>query len=144
MADLRYEIDIWTKPGRPSFFECMKQIITDFEYKGARGWQYVYELSAADTGEIYVTLTVERPETFSGEVSWGRGWRHQLAPSMSESQIVKMLFGMGKDYDEHEAREGCTYKGRRIFGPHMDIAAMWAIAETYEQRADGPSDWSEK
>lgn len=141
MPDTRYEIDIWNKPGRPIFYDQMQEIIDDTEYRGARGQKYTYELSQDVDGDVFVTLVVTRPETFSGEISDGRTWRRQLTTAMSESQIVKLLFGMGKDYDEHECREGFTYKGRRVFGPHIDIAQMWAIAERYEQREDGHSDW---
>lgn len=120
----------------------MRQIVKDTQYRGVRGIAYAYEI-AEDDGRVYVTLVVTRPETFTGTVSAGRGWRHELHPSMSESQIVKMLFGMGQDFDEHEAREGFVYKGRRVFGPHIDIAAMWSVATTYEQRKQGASDWAE-
>lgn len=143
-ANVRYEVDIWSKPGRVPFADCVRRIITDWSYQGARGWDYTYTVVEDDSRiyddvRVYVELEVTRPDANTGTVGVGRPWRTELYPSMSETQIVHTLFGMALGYDEHEAREAATYRGRRVFGPHIDIGAQWVIAQDYEQRHDGPS-----
>lgn len=138
-TNVRYQVDIWTRPGRAPFADCVRRIIGDWHYQGARGWDYTYQV-IEDDARLFVELSVTRPETFGGEIGQGVPWRHEIFPSMSETQLVHLLFGMALGYDEHEAREAATYRGRRVFGPHIDIGAQWAISEDYEQRGDGPSD----
>lgn len=138
-TNVRYEVDIWSKPGRMNFRDCVRRIIADWSYQGARGWDYTYTVTE-EHRRVFVDLEVTRPEANTHTIGVGRPWRTELYPSMSETQIVHTLFGMALGYDEHEAREAATYRGRRVFGPHIDIAAQWAISDGYyEKRADGPS-----
>lgn len=59
----------------------------------------------------------------------GKGGKMYLSPHMIESEIVQAAFGLIKGYYEHEVRESFTYKGKRVFGPHIDIAAYLEIAD---------------
>ena len=39
---------------------------------------------------------------------------------------------------EHELREGFTYIGRAVFGPHIDVETLWLAAESEDRRGDLP------
>jgi len=51
-----------------------------------------------------------------------RKWR--LSTHMTKSELVQTAFKCYLTSMEHRAREGFTYKGRRIFGPHFDVDAL--------------------
>lgn len=87
---------------------------------------------------VYDDATFEvlcwRPDTFTGEHAWGKGGRRAVPESATTSQIVRAMFGAYLAYVEHEAREGFQYRGRRIFGPHIDVDALAAVADTVDFR----------
>ena len=35
-------------------------------------------------------------------------------------------------------REGFTYIGRAVFGPHIDVETLWLAAESEDRRGDLP------
>lgn len=52
----------------------------------------------------------------------GRPWL--ITDRMTDSEIVQTLFLAIMVAEEHEIREGFTYRGRRIFSPHFHIDAL--------------------
>ena len=61
------------------------------------------------------------------EQSWaGRKWR--LSPHMTDSEIVGTALKAVLTAEEHEARENFLYRGRPIFGPHLDVDQLWELA----------------
>lgn len=70
----------------------------------------------------------------------GMGGKIYLSPFTIESEVVQTGFGSIKSYYEHEVREHFRYKGKRVFGPHIDINAYLEIADRITSRpriADG-------
>jgi hypothetical protein len=86
-------------------------------------------------GRWYFQLEVERPDTFTGCPGVGRSGKAYLSSHATDSELVQTLFGLYKAYVEHEARESFLWRGRRVFGPHIDIEALWSVAEQYALRA---------
>lgn len=93
-------------------------------------------------GRWYYQIRCFRPDTFTQEMGWGGGRKAYLSPYMVRSELVRLAFGLYLAYVEHEAREGFQWRGRRVFGPHIHVEAMWDVAECYEARDDvkEPSD----
>jgi hypothetical protein len=58
-----------------------------------------------------------------------------LSTFMTKSELVQTAFKAVMTASEHEIRETFTYKGRRIFGPHFDVEALWSIAGKVDVRA---------
>lgn len=139
MQPTRYEADIWSTVTGVSFFEAMTALVAD-SYACAPNVDRRFFITEEDD-KVYMNMAVQRPESFTGEIKQGQIWRKELYPSMSETQIAHLMIGMSIDYAEHEAREGFLWRGRRVFGPHIDLAAQWEVSETYEQRLVGPCDW---
>jgi len=65
-------------------------------------------------------IVTKRPEA-----QYTRKWL--LSPSMTRSEIVQTCFKLVMTSMEHRAREGFTYRGKRVFGPHFDVEALWQI-----------------
>lgn len=75
--------------------------------------------------------------TASGALlAWkGRKWR--LSPHMTPGEVVQTALAATLAAVEHEAREGFTYKGVALFGPHMDVDKL---AESMVVKERAPRD----
>lgn len=71
--------------------------------------------------------------TGAHERQHGRKWL--LSPFMTKSELVQTAFKAVMTATEHEVRETFTYKGRRIFGPHFDVDALWKVSRRVDIRA---------
>ena len=89
---------------------------------------------ADDGGRYYFQIEARRRDTFTGEWGTGRGGKAYLSPYATDSELVQTAFGLYKAYAEHEVRETFLWRGRRVFGPHIDTAALWEVAERYDAR----------
>lgn len=65
-------------------------------------------------------IVTKRPER-----QYTRKWL--LSSAMTRSEIVQTCFKLVMTSMEHRAREGFTYRGKRVFGPHFDVDALWQI-----------------
>lgn len=89
---------------------------------------YEWEIEQTDGG-VYVELLHWRPDALDGHMDWGRSGRRYLSPDMTISQIVRALFGLALGYEEHEVREFFRYRGKQVFGPHIDVEALVDVAD---------------
>jgi len=90
---------------------------------------YRFDVVLRDGGEIAIEARLWRQDTDTGEWGWGQGGQHLIDEMMSDDVIAKRFLVAALSYAEHEVREGFRYKGRRIFGPHMPLQALWEAAE---------------
>jgi hypothetical protein len=63
-----------------------------------------------------------------GEPEEQRTRRWGIRPAASDSEIVATAFKCVLTSLEHEAREQFKYRGRAVFGPHMDVEELWKLA----------------
>ena len=61
-----------------------------------------------------------------------RKWR--LSQYMTSSEVVQTAFKAVVTSAEHQAREFFTYCGRAVYGPHLDVDALWKIAGDLDER----------
>lgn len=116
-----------------AFEELIKSIQDDINYK--LGYRLLCERDKADPqGRWYFQVECERPDAYTGEMGVGRGGKAYLSPHMTPSELVRVAFGLFKSYEEHECREFFKYAGRAVFGPHIDIDALWTAASHLEHR----------
>jgi hypothetical protein len=85
-------------------------------------------------GRNYLQVRCWRPDTLTGVSSWGTGGKAYLSPHMVKSEITQIAFGLYKGYLEHEARESFKYRGRRVYGPHIDVEALWEVCRRVDVR----------
>lgn len=83
----------------------------------------------------YAQVRCWRPDTYTGQWAWGAGGKGWLSPHMASNELIQMIFGLFKAYEEHETREWFRWNGRTVFGPHVPLVAAWTAAEHTEHRA---------
>ena len=116
----------------PLFSEVQSQV----EFRNRPHYRLLLQQDAKDPeGRWYFQIEVQRPDTYTGEMGVGRGGKAYLSPHMNVSELTRVAFGLFKAYDEHECREAFTWKGRAIFGPHVDSQALWEVAERLDFRS---------
>lgn len=99
------------------------------------GYRLLCERDKKDPqGRIYFQVECDRPDIFTREMGVGRGGKAYLSEHMNESELVRLAFGLFRAYEEHETREWFLYKGRAVFGPHIDINALWEAADRLDFR----------
>lgn len=103
------------------------------------------EVDLGMSARLYLGWTRERGYYFqveapvkdveTGETVPMLGPRGYLSESASDSELIQIAFGLYKGFWEHEARETFVYRGRRVFGPHIDTNALWEVAERLDAGA---------
>lgn len=63
---------------------------------------------------------------------YGRKW--YVSRFATESEVVQTALKAILTALEHEAREQFKYKGRALFGPHLDVNALMEIADKTQMR----------
>lgn len=123
------DVDI-TEPTVAELMDHVEEIINDIEYQKPA---YDYEVTAQG-GQVLVEILHWRVNADTGDWGWGRGGRRVISPTLTDSEIVRAIFGMTLAYEEHEVREFFTYKGARVFGPHIDVNALVTVADQLDTR----------
>lgn len=114
--------------------EAMQHIAREITYKS--GYQLICERDKKDPeGRMYLQVECQRPDVFTGEMGTGRGGKMYLSEHMSVSELVRKAFQLFIAYEEHECREWFHYGGRAVFGPHINVEALWDVAERLDVRA---------
>lgn len=85
-------------------------------------------------GRWYFQVGSDRRDSTTGELSTGWGGKAYLSVHMNKSELVRLVFGLFKAYEEHECREFFEWRTRKVFGPHIDIESMWVAAEDLDYR----------
>ena len=93
---------------------------------------------AYDGERPYLQVEIERVDIVTGQMAVGRGGKYTVASDATLSEVVQAVFGLYRNYEEHECREWFKYRGRRVFGPHMDVEELWNIAKITDARP-GPT-----
>lgn len=112
----------------------VKELIADIHYKP----DYRLYVGVSNEGKIYLQVQCWRPDSITGEYDWGKGGKLHLSIHMTDQEIVQNAFGLYKAYEEHECREFFTYRGKRIYGPHISLEALLEVADrtTYRVCSD--------
>ena len=109
-------------------------IVTDIEYK-----DHYHLICARDRkdpeGRVFIQVACWRKDTVTGEMGMGKGGKSYLSEHMTDSEIVRRAFGLFMAYEEHECREFFKWRGRRVFGPHIAVEALWEAAKQVDVRA---------
>lgn len=113
-----------------------EQRLTDIVSKIELGMDCRVRVGYSDErGDFFVQIQCWRKDVITKEMGWGYGGKGWPSPHSTRNEIVQMIFGLYKGYWEHEARENFQYRGRRVFGPHMDVDAIWEVANRVDVRS---------
>jgi hypothetical protein len=116
-----------------SFLDRVRDVVGRVGYREGYRWEVGTE-PAHPFGPVFIELQHWRPDAVTGEFAWGGGGRRFLSPDMNDSEIVRTCLGAALSYEEHEVREFFTYKGARVFGPHLDVEALVEVADRVDFR----------
>lgn len=85
-------------------------------------------------GRWYFQVGSDRRDSITGELATGWGGKAYLSIHMNKSELVRLVFGLFRSYEEHECREFFTWRTRQVFGPHIDIESLWVASEDTDYR----------
>lgn len=118
---------------RDDFHHHVAALVRQITYREGY-WLLVERDKSHHDGRTYLQVEHERPDSTTGAVARGRGGKAYLSRHMTDSEIVKVAFGLFKSYEEHEAREFFRYRGAAVFGPHIDVSYLVDIARCTDHR----------
>ena len=109
--------------------EELRQIVTECSFPG-----YAFAVTEDGRGAIYLQGRYDEPDVDTGQTEPQKTRRWFLSPQMTKSEVVQTAFKCVITSAEHRTREWFTYRGRRVFGPHFQVDALWAIAGQADKR----------
>jgi len=128
--------------GQTAWLEHVQGVVDRVVYRPDT-YRWRVEVDVEDPlGRVFVQLQHYRPDAFTGDMAWGSGGKSYLSPHMTDGELVRRLLGAALAYEEHEVREFFMYRPedadageeRRVFGPHIDVDALWDVADQLDVR----------
>lgn len=115
----------------------MKSVIGEVKFEN-----YTFDITGSDTGAIYLQAAYMEPDIVTGVPELQRTRKWLLSEHMTKSEIVQTAFKCCMTSMEHRTRESFTYRGKRIFGPHFHVDALWQICadKQFDCRPNPPAD----
>lgn len=111
----------------PEFLKRVQDLVAGIEFRDR--YRILVEIDQKDPeGRAYLQLEVDRPDCFTGEMGVGKSGKTYLSEHQTDSEILRKALGLFLAFEEHEVREDFKWNGRAIFGPHIDIQALWDVA----------------
>lgn len=94
-------------------------------------------------GDMFLQLAYVEPCIITGHEKVQKTRKWYISPWMVKNEIVQTALKAVLTSMEHRAREMFKYRGRRIYGPHFDVDALWVICgsrSSIDVRADSEPD----
>lgn len=104
---------------------------------GSKGWIFLGEMGNG----YYLQHQYYGTDSVAGGDRLCKGRKWYISPHSCKSEIVLTALKAVITNAEHEARESFKYKGKAIFGPHMNVDKLLEFCDTEEHtegRNDGP------
>jgi hypothetical protein len=141
VAEPTYKGPFWhdrdQHPGPPAqdkqYSYLFQHALEEVSYKDGYGLALRKDKTDPD-GRWYFQVECKRPDSATGEITIGKGGKAYLSPHMNKSELIRLIFGLFRAYEEHECREFFHWRGRAVFGPHIDIESLWVAAEDLDYR----------
>jgi hypothetical protein len=103
-----------------------------------KDWVLHLGRDSGEDGRIYMQWQFKAACAKTGEVCDQSGRKWYLSPHMTVSELVTTAFKAALTAEEHECRENFTWNGKRIFNPHVDVAALWDVCDQEDVRDEIP------
>lgn len=108
----------------------VKQIVAQVSYKD---WQFFVELLG--TG-YYVQIKFMEKDAYTGKVVEQHGRKWYISSHTTPDEIVRTCFLAVMIASEHEIRETFAFKGKNLFGPHIDLEALHEVSDIHQVREE--------
>lgn len=87
-----------------------------------------------DAGRPFLQLGFVAPDADTGIPTPWKSRKWFLSEHMTVSEIVGTAFKAVMTAVEHEAREAFKFHGRAVYGPHIDVWALYSVAGQLDAR----------
>lgn len=84
----------------------------------------------------FIQASKIRRDVVTGERELGSGAKYLVSPHATPEEVRQKALAACIAFAEHEVREAFLWKGRQIFGPHMDRQKLWEAAEVIVTREE--------
>lgn len=117
----------------PNWNYLFHKVLVDVRYKD--GYGLLLSKDRKDpAGRWYFQVQAERPDIRTGNMGIGAGGKAYLSVHANFSELTRTAFGLFMAYEEHECREFFRLGGRSVFGPHINVSALWEAAGDLDYR----------
>jgi len=107
----------------------MREILAEVE---CSDWTFFV---AMDGTRPYLQLSYDESDVVTGEPAVQHTRKWFLSPHMTRSELVQTALKAALTSAEHRVREHFLYRGRAVFGPHLNVDKLWEMAEERSFRA---------
>lgn len=85
---------------------------------------------------FYLQMTYFEMDVDTGKLELQKTRKWYISPYATTSEIAQTAFKCVITSQEHIAREHFTYKGERVYGPHLDVEELVALHKAKKLRFD--------
>lgn len=107
--------------------------------QGVRYKDWRMRIDSEPDGRVFIQWLFVGRCVKSGELCEQRGRKWHLSEHMTVSEVVGTAFKAALTAEEHECRENFTWRGKRVFGPHIDVELLHQICHVEDVRDDPPA-----
>lgn len=104
----------------------LESILEDVSYKGD-----AFRVSNLGEG-WFIQHLYKSIDSLTGEARLCKGRKWYISPYSCRSEVVLTALKAVITNAEHEAREAFKYKGKTIFGPHMNVDKLFEFCDNEE------------
>lgn len=101
-------------------FASIQKALSQVQYKD---WEFVVKEKGSGW-TLQVQFWASDNDHPRGDLARQHCRKYYLSPYMTKSEIIRTAFVAVRQAEEHEMCELFTYKGQRIFNPHVDVDAL--------------------
>lgn len=113
-----HAIELARRCVEPLTLEAVRQVLAEVSFGNCH-----YHAEPVDTGFL-IQIRATEPDAATGQPEAFEGRHWHLSPDATRADVVRTALKAALAWQEHETRERFTYRGKPIFGPHLDPDAL--------------------
>lgn len=91
------------------------------------------------SGRNYIQAEADLKDAKTGKIETMRGSKFYISDYACKQEVVRTCYKAYKGFILHELQEKFMYRGKAIYGPHIDPDALWEVADKIQVRKDSNS-----
>lgn len=95
---------------------------------------WTFFLGEQESGELYLQVIFNEIDSVTGKLERQYCRQFALSNKMVKQEVVRTAWKAIEAAVLHEASENFKYRGRTIYGPHIDPDALWEVARRVDYR----------
>ena len=106
----------------------VREILKEVEFKEVGSIDYEFVVGEK-FGEAFLQAQYWDTDVVTGKKELQKTRKWPISQYAVKSEVVTTALKCVLTSVEHRVRENFKYRGKRIFGPHFDVDALWEIAD---------------